>query len=377
MISRKTLLNRTHVFSPAHPLSIYRNAPWDKSGKILYYGWLSDGNFGDDILAEIAKREFSKYLLHSAYPEIAYEDRLAAEIFGYSWETARMLGGGTLIGRGFEKFINLNLPRNMPTFTFASGALPLEHWRQENVEGWEKFLKNATAISVRGFRSASRVEEITGRSDVRVIGDFALAASDYMQKRIPVAAQRTRAKLGVNFGSHLFQHDQQHISKIRELLLYLILTLSADVDFVGVYLHEIDERLAKDTFSAAGVELKHEIALHKYPAKLPELAELDAVISERLHGSILSHSYDTPCLGLGYHDKVLDHFETMDQQHNYVFLEGLEKEDVVRRVEKVLEDRTEISRQISTVRLRWRTEQKKFVEDMILELSSSGRPRPK
>ena len=73
MISRAALLNRTHVFSPTHPLSIYRNAPWGKSGKILYYGWLSDANFGDDILAQIAKSEFSEYVLHSAYPRIRYE----------------------------------------------------------------------------------------------------------------------------------------------------------------------------------------------------------------------------------------------------------------------------------------------------------------
>lgn len=328
----KSIRNRTYLFDMNHPLAAGRNFQLGKRGSISYFGWLSDKNFGDDILALVARAELSDYWLQSAYPWPKIEDRFLSAMPLAPKNVATLIGGGTIIGGNFSKTIMKPLFMSRPIFTFGSGALPLVNWTKENRSFWREILSRARLISVRGEASARVLHELTGRKDIEVTGDFALRASHHY----PVFSESGKAdklRVGVNLGSHKLSGKPRTRESVVAAMAEFVRRFQLDFEFVPLFLHTIDEKATLSAFTTAGVSYKNPIALHKKTKNLSKLGCLDLVISERLHGSVLAHSYDVPAIGIGYDNKVSDHFDTMRQLDCVLPLEGISAQVLSQSVE--------------------------------------------
>jgi len=357
-------LNRTHVLEFNHPLSIYRNWPKAKRGRLTYFGWLSARNFGDDILAEMVKAEFSEFWVQSAYPRVRLEDRFLTTILNSRPNRGNIIGGGTIIGGALGGALISKFPDNAPFFSFGSGVLPVERWRAGYFEIWNRILTSATAISVRGHQSARIAKEATGRSDIEVVGDYALAASELYERQCASIASLDRPRVGINLGSHKYASSEEHNNRMRLAFSDLFRRMHAEVEFVPVYLHKIDKLMTREAFSCAGVQPVDEISLFENPASVCRLGCLDAMISERLHGSIIAHSYDVPAVGIGYDEKIFDHYEVMDQSNYYIDVSLVSTKNLIEKLEFVLSNESQLVREVRSSRVRLRRQQRNFVDAM-------------
>jgi polysaccharide pyruvyl transferase WcaK-like protein len=367
-LSRTAVLNRTHILDFYHPLSIYQNWPKGKIGRIEYFGWLSARNFGDDILAEVMRTEFSEFWVQSAHPRVRIEDRLLAALLGHQRKHASVIGGGTIIGGAFQAALLNSLRENVPMFSFASGVLPIERWHPEHINGWRHILVSATALTVRGYRSARVLKEFAQRTDIQVVGDFALATSEIYKGRLGSDKSKARPQVGINLGSHKYSSDDEHNSNLLNAFVPMMQKMSSVVNFVPVFLHDIDRVLTRKAFCRAGIKAAFEISLFEDSRSVTDLSGLDAMVSERLHGSILAHSYDVPSIGIGYDEKIFDHFEVIDQSDFHLEIPSVSAERLIRSLELVLGNRSELSRKIKLSRSHLREKQKEFVTQVKLEL---------
>lgn len=286
-----------------------------------YIGWLSDENFGDDIIAHVIKKKASKFWVQSVYPRERLEDRAFSFMMGNKPLGPLIIGGGTLIGGGYSSKILELIKEGHPVLSIGSGVIHHERWSEVRKAEWRDILCHSGSISVRGFRSAKTLQRCIGYNGARVVGDFALATSEIF-KAPPVTSKTRLPRIGVNAGSHKLMENQFLREQITELIGSALSKLAGKVTFVPIYMHQLDEAATTAVFNRAGVPISEIIAPYKRLHDVKKYGTLDGIVSERLHGSILGHSYGVPAIGIAYDDKILDHFDVMNQN---AFTFSLEK----------------------------------------------------
>ena len=68
---------------------------------------------------------------------------------------------------------------------------------------------------------------------------------------------------------------------------------------------------------------------------IAHISSLSFIISQRLHASILAHSYGIPCIALAYDEKVTDHFLSMQQENFKLSPINLSSEDIRVRTQEI------------------------------------------
>lgn len=280
---------RQSPVEPARP----RPVSGDRPATIRYVGWTGRSNLGDEAMLQAVRGLLTGVDLTTS------GDR--ADLL--------MLGGGTLINRGYLRHLRpLDSPR-IERVAFGTGVANPDYWGdpKESPSDWIEFLESCLYVGVRGPVSASLLEGWGLRRDVEIVGDPALAltAPDTITKvegRVVVCPAWAR---GLLWG----ESDDDVITAFAALVSALrrdghdVWALSA---FPGDDSHIIDMMRRADA-----PDLPY-LAAHDDPGPALELlASAELVVSERLHGAVLAAAAGTVPVLVEYRPKLRDFAESI------------------------------------------------------------------
>jgi polysaccharide pyruvyl transferase WcaK-like protein len=281
-------------------------------------GWADNGNLGDDACLQAVRR-----LLH---PHVVEQGK-------HTGQRPCVLSGGTLIyGDDFLQPAQAAAEAGQPMAVLGSGvdlAVPLSEWEPERRRSWERVLRHAGAVGVRGPRSLEAVRQL-GRDDAQVIGDPALLLG---KARPAVSGNRDRDLVAINLGSD-FDPPCGHLGLVSEAidLVGWFQKLGLRVEYFAMRNNEFDDRRAGRLIAQTGI-----------PTHRPHLGTVldlirraNFVVSLRLHGAVLAAACGVPFVSLGYRAKHRDFCESMGVGELLVDLDdGFHWSDARRVIERI------------------------------------------
>lgn len=260
----------------------------DRRPSVRYVGWTGRHNLGDEAMLQSVRELFSG-------SEVVTEgDR----------SDLLMLGGGTLINRGYLRHLRpLDSPR-IERVAFGTGVANPEYWGEpkEKLSDWVDFLESCLYVGVRGPASAALLEDWGLKREVAVVGDPALSLTpgadiDRVEGRVVVCPAWSR---GLLWG----ESDDRVIGAFARLVHGLkargheVWALSA---FPG------DDRYIIEMMRQAQAPDLPYLAAHDEAAEaLDLLASAELVVSERLHGAVLAAAAGTVPVMVEYRPKLGD-----------------------------------------------------------------------
>lgn len=307
---RNGLANRTTLHKRNHPLRFSIRDRISHRESLNYVGWCNYSNFGDDIIARIFRRDFWEYNVRNAYPRKTIEDFLIDTVLPRSRPKCCVLGGGTLIGGAYWQQIAYGIQQRIPFFTYGTGCTEFDNIPKSSlVDAWRDILNKAFAISLRGPRSARLIAHYYGIDSFAVVGDPALSASELYP---PISSRQEKRLVALNLGAHEQLPQFKSIkSEVRTVLKFL---RHNGYKAIAIPMHPMDEAPIEEVIRDAGIECVGMIRPYQTAASIAHIAACDFVLTQRLHTSILAHSYGIPAIALRYSPKIDDHFEAMDQE---------------------------------------------------------------
>ena len=266
--------------------------------KLIYYGFLGDGNFGDEMVFMATKKLFNDSLIIPFQRHMPLMIKLYCKLYIDSIDGV-IVGGGTLIGRFnadkgyYEKLISLG----KPVFLHGTGV----DEQLKNRTFWLSFFKNSFHGGLRGPQSQFTIRN-TG-FNCKQMGDAGLYLNGIehtMQKKKLII---------VNFGTHEVVQDLGYSrSQIIEFLNSEIL-----VNYKIMYLpmHSIDYDIGKSLQSEInGLEVLS--IADNYQSSLKLMSEAEFCIGERLHFVVMSVLANTNFMSINYHPKHEDFLKSLD-----------------------------------------------------------------
>ena len=261
--------------------------------KLIYYGYLGDGNLGDEMVFWAAREVFKDFDL------IPIKRLMPLEYLKFKSDPSRVvgvvLGGGTLFNALPALLLTPFADAGLPFFVHGTGV-------KEGYErgGWEFLQKVDLFGGVRGKRSE---EKLVGTLDLPIIGDAALALRTRFRTD-NFASGRKRVIL--NFGQH-------YMSELPEGFVDVcveFITSNKEYDFTFVPFFDTD-------FQLGNLLKKRAPQLEVVP--IPRTCEeLSAIlvrgilcIGQRLHFVVAAAMCERPCVSISYEDKHLDFLESV------------------------------------------------------------------
>jgi GT2 family glycosyltransferase len=268
--------------------------PTDSKPTIRYVGWTGRSNLGDEAM------------LHATAALFDWAD-LATE--GDSGDVL-MLGGGTLINRGYLRRLR---PLDSPArerITFGTGVANPEYWGDpvEPPGEWIDFLDSCAYVGVRGPISARLLQQWGMRREIEVIGDPALsltpsAGVDRVEGRVVVSPVWSRGLLWGDSDSDVFSAFARVVAHFRKRG-HEVWALSA---------FPSDDRWLIGMMREAGAPDLPYLAAHDDPqSALDLLASADLVVAERLHAAVLAAAAGTIPVMVEYRPKLRDFAQSID-----------------------------------------------------------------
>lgn len=315
---------------PTRPATEARHAPTDTPPVIRYVGWTGRSNLGDEAM------------LHAVSDDLF--DWARVEVEGDKGDLL-MLGGGTLINRGYLRNLRpLDSPRR-ERVTFGTGVANPEYWGEprEATSEWIAFLESCAFVGVRGPLSAELLDRWGMRRAVEVIGDPALSLRPSpdvapVDGRVVLCPAWTR---GLLWGGS----DSAVIEAFSDLIETLhgqgheVWALSA---FPGDDTHIID------MMRRAGVPDLPYLAAHDDPqAALDLAASAQLVVAERLHGAVLAAAGGTVPVMVEYRPKLRDFAQSLGLEELVLRTDALAGGSLVELVEAALSDRSDHAARMS------------------------------
>jgi hypothetical protein len=217
----------------------YRMGHFPSTGELLgknkiyaYYGFLGDGNFGDELVYEAAKKLFYPDILVPVRRRMpahvaVFAHRFPDRFFGV------IIGGGTLIGPSLNSrtlFGNL-INSGKPIYMHGTGLHKMAKWNT----GWKPLLKGKIYGGIRGPLSVAIMSEF--RQDIKIAGDAAFILHGEEDKRNNETERKT---VLINCGAH---DDFDKIRDSRAALDKFVTNLcnsGADVQFLPCFSGDIE-----------------------------------------------------------------------------------------------------------------------------------------
>lgn len=287
---------------------------------LVYYGFLGDGNVGDELCYESIKKLFIdcvvvpvkrhmpitvRFLFHTNLHKIIFCKKIKGII----------IGGGTMIGN-VPTYIHVFLTYNVPIYIHGSGA-----YKNIKKEFWNTVFSGNCFGGVRGTLSKEYIMSALNL-ETPVIGDAAFFLFDKSLQK-----QTDRKYILVNFGTH--QYSSLSKNARQEIIRFLEKAIIRGNKVVYLPFHSIDFQI--------GLKVKTklpQITLLNIPRSFNEVTNIfnEAIfaIGERLHFSIVSSMFRCPFLAVAYSDKHFDFLTSINA--NYA---GFNFEDIsVDNIEK-------------------------------------------
>jgi glycosyltransferase involved in cell wall biosynthesis len=272
---------------------------------IRYVGWTGRSNLGDEAMLAAVNRLFD-------WADLTTEGNTGDVL---------MLGGGTLINRGYLKRLR---PLDSPSrerIVFGTGVANPSYWGDptEPLDEWIAFLESCAYVGVRGPISARLLDEWGMRRQIRVIGDPALSltpSSDVsrVDGRVVVCPAWSRGLLWGDSDADVFTAFAGTVTNLRQRG-HEVWALSA---------FPSDDRFIIGMMRDAGAPDLPYLAAHDDPmSALYLLASADLVIAERLHAAVLAAAAGTVPVMVEYRPKIRDFAESIDLTDLVITTDGL------------------------------------------------------
>ncbi len=255
---------------------------------IRYVGWTGRSNMGDEAMLQAVTDLFD-------WGDVTT---------GGDGGDLLMLGGGTLINRGYLRHLRpLDSPQR-ERVAFGPGVANPIYWGdpKERPEEWVAFLESCAYVGVRGPISARLLDDWGMRSTVEVVGDPALSlipspGIEPVEGRIVVCPAWAR---GLLWG----ESDDTVLSAFARSTRRL---LDDGHDVWAMSAFPADDRWIIAMMREAGAPDLPYLAVHDEPqAAMDLLASAELVVAERLHAAVLAAAAGSLPVMVEYRPKLRD-----------------------------------------------------------------------
>lgn len=318
------ILGNPYRTTPVAPAESRRYEAPDRLS-IRYVGWTGRQNFGDEAMLSAVSRLFSWAEMDT---EGENNDLL-------------MLGGGTLINRGYLRHLRpLDSPR-IERVTFGTGVANPDYWGEprEKPSDWIDFLSTCAYVGVRGPMSRSILEEWGSKREIEIVGDPALSLTpdpkvEQIDGRIVVCPAWSRGLLWGDSDEDVIGTFARLVERLRATG-HDVWALSA---FPG------DDRHIIDMMRKANASDLPYLAAHDEPqAGLDLLASAQLVVSERLHGAVLAAAAGVVPVMVEYRPKLRDFGESVGLGELVIRTDSLSGDSLIELVEDAYRRRFELA----------------------------------
>ncbi|MDP3984059.1 MAG: polysaccharide pyruvyl transferase family protein, partial [Acidimicrobiia bacterium] len=294
-----------------------------------YIGWSGHDNLGDEALLEAVRRLMG-------WAEITTAG-LAGNLL--------ILGGGTLINRGYLRQLTEHDSPRVERVVFGTGVANPAYWGapKEDPSGWIQFLQTCGFVGVRGPISAELLRGWGYRSRLEVIGDPALTLEPPLTDRV---AGRVVISPGFARGELWGGSDDAVFATLGEVVGRL-LAEGRQVHLLSCF--PGDDRHIFEIMRRAGhPDLPYLAGYDGIDQAMGLLASADLVIAERLHAAVLSAAAGTPFVSLEYRPKVADFARSVGMERFLVRTDSANPETLLGLV-KALDGDSEASERLASL----------------------------
>jgi len=259
----------------------------------VYYGFLGDNNYGDELVYHATKAVFKDDILLpvSRYMPVALRLFVAlnkGKIAGLA------VGGGTLIGRFYmSDFFKDLVDSGKSVYVHGTGV-------KETIgeqKPWAAVLRNKLFGGVRGPLSVENISVI--KKDMNIAGDAAFA----LFSDLKFVERKDNKKVLINLGTHAPYPGQEFFRKEFNDFITFLISNGYTVNYLPF--HEIDLELGQGLKA-----LFPEINILDQPDGFEECAAVFAdsifAIGERLHFTVMAIMTRNPFISLNYAKKHED-----------------------------------------------------------------------
>jgi GT2 family glycosyltransferase/polysaccharide pyruvyl transferase WcaK-like protein len=302
-----------------------------------YIGWVGHDNLGDEaLLASI------RQLL--PWADITTKGRVRQLL---------LLGGGTLINRGYlAQLVEHDSPR-IERAVFGAGVANPEYWGapREDPQEWVDFLTTCGFVGVRGPISAEILRSWGYEGPLEIIGDPALALrppDDRGDRREDLVVVNIADTRGLLWG----EDDEAVYESVSDLVKRLV----ADGREVAVLsCHPRDDHPGYEILRRAGAaDARYVAGYRSVEDALRLLATAGVVVGERLHALVLAAACGTPFVGLEYRPKVRDFASSVGMERFTVRTDAVTGELLTEMVADLESGRDEVVRTLAASVERYR-----------------------
>ena len=306
------------------------------SGRIIYIGWVDQGNLGDDLCRDIFIQEFcaaggAQRAIESVSPQ-----QIKANDFVRNRPDLVVLGGGSLIHPYYLVPLLWAQQYGIPTVVWGSGVdgLPAEILARvqsgESLNGYclqshkaeliRHVITNCNQVGLRGPHTLSYLRSLGCSTALEICGDPGLmlrqSETDFCSENLFVGGVPT---VGVNWGTtgnKLYGGSEKEVAR---QLVRVIRELSQNMRVILYAVWPPDLAPLKDLADAVG-RSKQIILCETVPSTSFLISLLNGclfTINFKLHANVFAAALGNPFICLGYRSKCFD------------FAASLEAEDLV------------------------------------------------
>jgi Polysaccharide pyruvyl transferase len=344
----------------------------------LYIGWTGYGNLGDEAMLEVCRTRFVEFdwitfeswdarpkpydfarrafrsptvLFDSLVDEIRTGRRVHGFLKGLNGganargsQPVALLGGGTLINANdefLEQYRRAHDRLQKPVPVFGCGVKTPDFfagkgaWRDRTRE-WVELTRDLPVIGVRGPLSKQALDA-AGAHNVCISGDPAVWFHQPLPTTERVHTWRP-LRIGVNCGSAKFiWGDLSRLVTVQADVVCKLLARGYEVELFAICPEDMAacEEVARQ--ANAGVSPIPE-ALSSHYSYASRLADLDLVITLKLHAAVLAACANVPFIMLEYQPKCRDFCASIDWEDYNVRTDNADSNTIMSLAERLLHD---------------------------------------
>lgn len=299
-------------------LSVIRS----KNKILIYYGFLGDSNFGDEVVYEAAKTLFSQNILIPVKKKMPLSLAFFCKIFNKR-VYGIIIGGGTLFGRLMEQdFFQYMADLRKPTFIHGTGA----HKEMGSLESWGLLLNKPLFGGVRGPLSVQNL--LKYGFSMNIGGD---AAFSLFETPDPIYNNRELTKnILVNVGTHNAYNGSINTQFVLKEFIKRCILEGYHIQFLPFY--AIDLNIAEE-FKKEIPQIEILMIPVSYAECIQYFHKSMFSIGERLHFSVMALLGNCPFLSINYDKKHEDFLYSVELINSGISPEDISLEIVVEAFE--------------------------------------------
>lgn len=317
-------------------------------------------NLGDKCMATAAHRLLAGCTV-LPYVYDALERRLGhAGLSGTRYFRAVVLGGGTLINPYGYGITRRAAEQGIATFAAGTGAGSggFSQPSEVDLSDWAPLLKSFVRVGVRGPLSQRLLQDV-GVRNCEIVGDLALA----LTRTHGHPASENPRTFGLNaivpHGHARF--GEMELAEIGNAVRSLVSRGWTPIAFA---MSPTDEEALIPLLRRSGFPSERV----RHPASAAELMDLlagcTAVVSMRLHGSVLASCAGVPPIMIAYLDKCRDFAQTMEVEDLVVDIESVDASRIIECVQHVTQQGQTLRDEVLGRAREWRARLEAYFDDI-------------